>query len=316
MKRLSLIIILYLCWSSITVDAQAGPVKLSEKQQAKAERIIGGLEQLEILASGSPRSDQYRAAVRKASVGIEEEADKLPESDIKTDLLTALYLYEKVSSDWERLETQRPPESRCANERQGVDLSLCRETDGPQRVCLWNKARRHTGWARAVLQSGKGLKNDSLARALHEMRAERKLDMTLAREALETLKELEDEVIVYGSLGDFEEGRALARVSFENFREHLQRVSPVVRHLLCWLPENRLKLEIRNALLSYMDGGFWWSKVYRPAVINVAGARFAEAEQTLLESAYLSTDLYTVAINWRQGSQHLKRAEEMLNALS
>jgi hypothetical protein len=316
MKRLSLIILLYLCSTGSIANGQVGPVKFSEKQQAKTARLIGQLEQLGLLASGNPGHDEYRDSLRKVSQGIREEADKLPESDIKTDLLTALYLYEKVSSDWDRLATQKPTESVCANEREGVDLSLCPETDGPQRMCLWNKARRHTGWARAVLQAWKGLRNDALSKSLQEMSAERKLDATLAREALETLEELEDEVIVYRSLGDFEEGRALARVSFENFTEHLQKVSPLVRHLLSGLPENRLKLELRNALLSYLDGGFWWSRVYRPAVINVAGARFAEAGQTMLERAYLSTDLYTVAINWRQGSQHLKRAAEMLKALS
>jgi hypothetical protein len=158
------------------------------------------------------------------------------------------------------------------------------------------------------------LKDEALANELRVMSEERKLDATLARKALEALKELRDDVIVYGSLGEFEEGRALARVSFESFTAHLHRVSPVVKHILSLLPENRLKLELRNALLSYMDGGFWWSKVYSPVVINVSGRGFAEAEQTRLDKAYHSTDLYTVAINWRQGSQHIKRVEDLLNA--
>jgi len=314
MKRLSLIIILYLCSSGLAVYPQAGPLKLSEKQQAKTEHLIGKLEQLGVLASQNPQYDEYRTTVRKLSVGIKEEASKLPESDLKTDLLTALYLYERVLSDWNELERQSPPESGCANERQGADFYLCQHTDGPQRAWLWKRARRHTGWARAVLHAGKGAQGDELANELCLMREERKLDAMSAREALEALKELQDEVIVYRSLGEFEEGRSLARVSFDSFTTHLHRTSPVVKHLLSLLPENRLKMELHNALLSYMDGGFWWSKVYSPAVINVSGRGFAEGEQTRLDKAYLSTDLYTVAINWRQGSQHIKRAEDLLNA--
>jgi hypothetical protein len=314
MKRLSLIIILYLCSSGLAVYPQAGPLKLSEKQQAKTEHLIGKLEQLGVLASRNPQYDEYRSTVRKLSVGIKEDASKLPESDLKTDLLTALYLYERVLSNWNELERQPPPESRCANERQGADLYLCQHTDGTQRAWLWKRARCHTSWARAVLHTGKGVQDDELANELRLMREERKLDAMLARKALEALKELQDEVVVYRSLGEFEEGRALARVSFDSFTAHLQRTSPVVKHLLSLLPENRLKVELHNALLSYMDGGFWWSKVYSPAVINVSGGGFAEGEPTRLDKAYLSTDLYTVAINWRQGSQHIKRAEDLLNA--
>jgi hypothetical protein len=316
MKRLALIIVFYICSSGLIVHGQSGPLRLSERQQAKTEHLIGQLEQLGAIASTNPQYDEYRFSVRRVSVSIKEAASKLPESDIKTDLLTALYLYERVLSDWHELETHRPLESTCASERPGADISLCQNTYGSQKECLWKKAHCHTVWARAVLYSGKSVQDDALTKALPEMHAERKLDLMLARNAIEALKELQEDVIVYRSLGEFEEGRSLARVSFENFTEHLRRISPVVKRLLSLLPENRLKLELRNALLSYMDGGFWWSKVYSPAVINVAGRRFAAGEPTLLDKAYLSTDLYTVAINWRQGSQHLKRAEEILNALS
>jgi hypothetical protein len=314
MKRLSLIIILYLCASGLAVYGQAGPLKLSERQRAKTEHLIGQLEQLGGLAAQNPQYDEYRTTVRKLSVGIKAEVNKLPESDIKTDLLTALYLYQRVSSDWNELERQQPPEAGCASEREGVDLYLCQNTNGSQRAWVWKRARRHTGWARAELHAGQSVQDEALANELRVMLEERKLDVVLARKALEALKELRDDVIVYRSLGEFEDGRALARVSFESFTAHLRRTSPVVKHLLSLLPENRLKLELRNALLSYMDGGFWWSKVYSPAVINVSGRGFAEGEPTRLDKAYLSTDLYTVAINWRQGGQHIKRAEDLLNA--
>jgi hypothetical protein len=316
MKHLSLIILLHLCSSLATAQGQSGPLKPDSRQQAKTENLIRQVEELGRLASTNPQYDEYRAAVRRTSANLKGKLIRLPEGDIKTDLLTALSLYERVLSDWQELCQQQPLESRCANEKGCAELSLCQSGSGLQKESLWMKARRRTAWARAVIYAGEGQRDEALPCVLREMRAERELDLMSARKALAALRELQDDVIVYRSLGEFETGRSLARVSFESFTDHLRRISPLVKHMLARLPENRLKVELRNALLSYLDGGFWWSKVYRPAVINVSGGRFADGERPLIERAYLQADLYTVAINWRQGSQHLKRAEEMLDGLS
>lgn len=138
-------------------------------------------------------------------------------------------------------------------------------------------------------------------------------DQVLAARAITALKRLDRDVIVYRSLGDFEDDGRLARVSFETFASDLQAVTTEVEPMLSRLPQSRLKTEITNALDSYQDGAFWWQKIYHPRVVHVSALTSTELTRTSSDTAFLSTVPYTVAIHWRQAGKHLKRAEEMMN---
>lgn len=145
-----------------------------------------------------------------------------------------------------------------------------------------------------------------------ELRTEDK-DQILTARAISALKRLDRDVLVYRSLGDFEESGKLAHVSFETFRNDLQEVTAEVEPLLSRLPQNRLKTEIRNALDSYRDGAFWWQKIDQPRVVHVSALAFSEPTRTPSYTALLANVPYTVAIHWRQAEKYLKRAEEMMN---
>jgi hypothetical protein len=145
-----------------------------------------------------------------------------------------------------------------------------------------------------------------------ELRTEDK-DQILTARAISALKRLDRDVLVYRSLGDFEESGKLAHVSFETFRNDLQEVTAEVEPLLSRLPQNRLKTEIRNALDSYRDGAFWWQKIDQPRVVHVSALAFSEHTRTSSDTALLANVPYTVAIHWRQAEKYLKRAEEMMN---
>ena len=138
-------------------------------------------------------------------------------------------------------------------------------------------------------------------------------DSLLAIRATAALKRLEKDVLIYRSLGDFEENGKLARVTLEAFKNDLQEVSCEVEPLLSRLPPSKLKIELTNALDSYRDGEFWWRKVYQPRVVNVSALAFAETTRTSSDTAFLATVPYTVAIHWRQANKYLRRAEEMMN---
>src|SRR5712664_3393423 len=88
-------------------------------------------------------------------------------------------------------------------------------------------------------------------------------DLVLAARILASLKRLDDDVLIYRSLGDFEADGRLARVSYNVFRIDLQEVIAEVEPIRSHLSENKLKLELINALCSYRDGGFWWGKIHR-----------------------------------------------------
>jgi hypothetical protein len=138
-------------------------------------------------------------------------------------------------------------------------------------------------------------------------------DQLLAASAITSLKRLDRDVLVYGSLGDFEDDGRLARVSFEVFKNDLQNVTAEVEPLISRLPQSRLKNEILNALDSYRDGAFWWQKVHQSRVVRVSALTSTYFGRTSSDTAFLSTVPYTVAIHWRQAGRHLKCAEEMIN---
>src|SRR5712692_3628908 len=76
-------------------------------------------------------------------------------------------------------------------------------------------------------------------------------ERVLAARAMVALKRLDRDVLVYRSLGEFEENSKLARVPFETFRNDLRAVAAEVEPLLSRLPQSKLKTEIANALDSY-----------------------------------------------------------------
>ena len=140
-------------------------------------------------------------------------------------------------------------------------------------------------------------------------------DQVLAARAISALKRLDRDVLVYRSLGDFEESGKLARLSFETFRNDLGEVTAEVEPLLSRLPQSRLKTEIQNALDSYRDGAFWWRKIDRPRVVHVSALAFSETTRTSSDTSLLANVPYTVAIHWRQAEKYLKRAEGMMNGV-
>jgi hypothetical protein len=138
-------------------------------------------------------------------------------------------------------------------------------------------------------------------------------DRVLAARVLNLLKRLDNDVIIYRSLGDFEAEGRLARVSFEAFANNLQAVTSESESMLSRMPQSRLKTEIRNALDSYRDGTFWWEKIHQSRVVHVSALTSFENTRTTSDMAFLTTVPYTVAIHWRQAGKYLKRAEEMMN---
>ena len=139
-------------------------------------------------------------------------------------------------------------------------------------------------------------------------------DQVVAARAIFLLKRLDDDVIVYRSIGEFEASGRLARVSFDTFKADLDDVSAHVGALAASLSDNRLKTDLRNALASYEDGAFWWQRVYQPRVINISALR---SESETSTEAFLNANIpYTVAIHWRQANKYLQRAARQAAGLA
>ena len=133
-------------------------------------------------------------------------------------------------------------------------------------------------------------------------------DQVVAAQAIYSLKRLNDEVIVYQSLDDFEESGKLALVSFQTFQRDLNKVGAEVEDLISRLPDGQVKTELRNALDSYRDGAYWWAKIYQPRLVNASELRRTHVDATSSQLFVLESLPYTVAIHWRQANEHLQRA--------
>ena len=143
--------------------------------------------------------------------------------------------------------------------------------------------------------------------------AEPRDDRVLATRIVAALRRLDDDVLVYRSLGDFEADGRLARVHFEVFKDDLQDVIAEVEPMPSQLPQSKLKIEISNALASYQDGEFWWQKIHQPRVVSISAMSFVETTRTPSDTVLLSTIPHTVVIHWKQAGNYLKRAEELMN---
>src|ERR1044071_3134653 len=130
--------------------------------------------------------------------------------------------------------------------------------------------------------------------------------------AIAMLKRLEDRVIVYRSMGEFEEGRRLARVPLQTFASELREITSEIQPIVSRMPPGKFKNNVANALASYGDGLFWWRRIDQPRVIHISALAASDPPRTPSDAAFLSTIPYTVAIHWRHAHDYLKQAERTL----
>ena len=129
--------------------------------------------------------------------------------------------------------------------------------------------------------------------------------------AITVVRRLENNVMVYRSLGQFEADGRLARGTLPTFEKELAEVNDELESLLAQVPAGKFRTEIINALTSYRDGVFWWRQVDQPRVVHVS-ALTSEPNRSLADTSFRSTIPYTVAIHWRQAQKYLNQAEKTL----
>jgi hypothetical protein len=132
-------------------------------------------------------------------------------------------------------------------------------------------------------------------------------DQVVGARAIFLLKRLDDDVIVYDSLGDFEGSGLLARVPFETFQRDLLEITPELQKLLLNLPETALRADLINAFTSYRDGADSWEKISERRVVYVCELKSSERDSTS-DAAFVAGIPYTVVVHWQQANKYLQRA--------
>jgi hypothetical protein len=132
-------------------------------------------------------------------------------------------------------------------------------------------------------------------------------DQVVGARAIFLLKRLDDDVIVYDSLSDFEDRGTVARVPFETFQRDLLEITPELQKLLLNLPDTSLRADLINAFTSYRAGADSWEKISSLRVVNVSQFKSRLTDST--SDACLVGGLpYSVADHWRQANNYLQRA--------
>lgn len=145
---------------------------------------------------------------------------------------------------------------------------------------------------------------------------EPKTDIALARQAVAALKRLERHVIVYESVADFESNRRIARVSFETFDADLADVTAELEPLLAKVSDRKLRTHLINALDSYRDGDYWWSKIEQRHVITIQRLSYSGAVASSSDAFFVNTIPFTTVTHWRQAARFLRRAERLITPKS
>jgi hypothetical protein len=305
----------FLCLAGLEAQGHSSSdLALREKDVKKGESIIAQLLALENAPSDSAHSPNQSKRFEKVSASLFVRVAALHASDLKTDLTTAVFLYDEAARE--------PVDAKgasldCESELREVYARLCRETKtGTLADFLRAKARLHLTWAEATINDYRGIKDAATLAALEEMRRERRNDMRLAAEAIKALKSLESEVKDYSSLAEFEEHRRLALVSFEQLSADVFEMQRRVDSILASLPRSQLFYPLYHARNAYVDGLFWWQKTYRQKQMVVSVNSFAEPDE--MKSSNLDADAvnYAVVINWRKAIRHTREAASMIEALS
>ncbi|MDT5296106.1 MAG: hypothetical protein QOJ76_2986, partial [Acidobacteriota bacterium] len=174
--------------------AQASPKTRAPggKDLKRAESLISKLQRLEEAAAEPADSDVFGRAAARLYPGLFESVAKLRDGDLKTDLATAVSLYE---SALRASREGRGPVPDCSRELRDSYARLCLENrSGDAAHLLLSKAHLHARWAETELRYAGGERGAETLDAMSLIRAERSTDMALAEEALYVLKELAEGV--------------------------------------------------------------------------------------------------------------------------
>ncbi len=127
-----LLLLSTLCLLNITAYTQQRYLELTAKQVAKAEKLIAWIERLDDLTLDDTSSTESQSLARKLSSSIRLDLSDLPDSNVKTNLTTALLFYERGRTAWQ--EQSHASNVRCEYERPGAYKKLCEITQEYQAI--------------------------------------------------------------------------------------------------------------------------------------------------------------------------------------
>lgn len=289
----SLIIFSLLVFAGGGAAHAASEVKESKKDLKRAEAVLSKLRRLEEVPAPA-----FVKAVRELYPGLFSKVSALREGGLKTELTTAVVLYE---SSLRAARQGGGGEPDCSRELRESYARLCSETRaGGRAAFLRAKARLHARRAEAELLYARGEGGAATLDAVSLTRAERDTDRTLASDALQSLKEL---VAASASSDDTHPAFDLAG-----------RLDAFDRVLVS-LPRDRTHQLLREARDAFRDALYWQFKA-APALALVIDAGSFTPHGELPRMGLRANDATrTAQANLHAALKFLSKAEEELSVV-
>lgn len=281
---------------------------LREKDVRRAEKVLARLRLLDEAARGGACALRERAS--KLYPGLFITVAEMHPSDLKTDLDTAVYLYEEAARTW---LTTADPAADCARERRDTYLPLCLELGRATRgQLLVSKARLHARWAEAVVKDFRGEAEAETLGLVSAMRQARAHDLVIAARVLETLKTLEPLVNNVGPYAERRGRDAATAVRFERLDGEFGDAVRRAGSLIASLPRGPAFYDLSNAWRGYKEGLFWYRKVHQTKKLVVSANGFAgdPLKDLRLDAEQVSG---TAFANWEAALKSMRSAERYLS---
>jgi hypothetical protein len=261
------------------------------KDLKRAEAVLSKLRRLEE-AAASRESGALRKAASKVYPGLFASVSKLQDSDLKTDLATAVSLYDSAARDAGDAPTDCSRELRYSYSRLCREATAAGEADAGHAHLLAARARLHARWAEAELRYARGARDDATLDTLYVVRAERSTDIALAEEATRALKEL-----TVASDDD----------------DNADRLEEIGR-ILASLPRGQVYTLLRNALDASRDALYWRHKSLPSRALTVNVNSYASPDPLRLVDARAYDADRAALGNRRAALRFIRMAEETINA--
>lgn len=277
--------------------ADAFALRPGEKDLRRAEHVLARLISLR----------EGTAPPEKTFPGLFVAVADMKPSDLKSELDTAVFLYERAA----RSRPGDDAAADCAGERPDTYGPLCASLGRASvRDLALAKARLHERWARELVAHYRGRDGAETAVRLAALAAARANDATIAAEALAACRRLGQlfDAQAKGSAG-VAEGYGRTRRSDQ--REAAESLLADALSLAAALPRSPVRYRIEAAAASYRDGLYWASKLER------SGARVVSVKDSFLDPLGVldvrpESARDAAEANIARGKVHTSRAEYML----
>ena len=297
-RTFSLILLCLLVFAGGGAAHAAPDGKESKKDLKKAEAVLSKLRRLEE-ASASSVQEAFDRAARKLYPELFSKVSSLREGGLKTELTTAVVLYESS------LRASRQGAPDCTRELRESDARLCLETGaGGRAAFLRARALLHARRAQAELLYARGERGAATLDAVALIRAERDTDRALASDALQTLKEL-----VAATASPSEDDAALRALDVAGRLEAVDRV-------LTSLPRDRAQQLLREARDAFRDGLYWQLKAAPALSLVIEASSFTPRGELPRLGLRADDATHAAQANLRAALKFISKAEEELGMMS